>query len=97
MNAKPTTFLSRFFASAPLRVFGTYSYAIYLFHYPISLALAAYVFKPIHFPTIGGSPLPGQLIFYALATTVALAVAGISWNLFEKHFLKLKKYFPTGK
>ena len=34
-----------------------------------------------------------QLLFFLVATTITVVLALISWNLFEKHFLKLKRYF----
>ncbi len=97
LGASSDGLLSRTLGSAPLRVFGTYSYAIYLLHYPIALVLKDSFFKPASFPTLAGSPLPGQILFYLLATAISLGMALLSWHLFEKHFLKLKKYFPSGK
>ena len=44
---------------------------------------------------IADSAVPGQLVFYALSTLLALLVAKASWELYEKHFLKLKRYFPS--
>ncbi|MEZ0267096.1 MAG: acyltransferase family protein [Phycisphaerae bacterium] len=96
LAAPRTAKLSRVMSSAPMRTFGNYSYALYLFHFPVALILATYVFKPAHFGKFG-TPLVGQAAFFVLATGVSLAAAWVSWNLFEKHFLKLKKYFPSGK
>lgn len=44
-------------------------------------------------PPIFGTSLPGQLVFNLVATGATLVAAVLSWNLFEKHFLKLKDRF----
>lgn len=77
-----------------LRMFGGYSYAIYLFHVPMILALEALLYGPGQFHTLLGSALPGQLVFYALSIGLPLAAAWLSWRLFEAPFLSLKRFFP---
>jgi peptidoglycan/LPS O-acetylase OafA/YrhL len=76
----PTGRLSRFLSTAPLRWLGKYSYAIYIFH-PFFISAAR---------LSRGWPLPLKFVPELFATLVA---AWLSWNLFEKHFLKLKRYF----
>jgi peptidoglycan/LPS O-acetylase OafA/YrhL len=81
-----------------LTTFGVFSYALYLFHYPIQAVLRDTVFRPVFFPTLFGSPMPGQLLFYVVATVPALAAAWVSWHLYEEPWLRLKRFFPaTGR
>ncbi|HWP39998.1 MAG TPA: acyltransferase family protein, partial [Tepidisphaeraceae bacterium] len=87
------TWTNRLFASRVLRTFGKYSYAVYLLHMPIMILFAEYVFSPAQ-TRLGGSLLPGLLIYYAATWTLSLLAALASWHLLEKHFLKLKDYFP---
>ena len=94
--APPTSRLARALTVRPLLVFGAYSYALYLFHYPILGAIRDSAYGPSRFPRLLGSPLPGQLLFYVVATLPALACAWASWHLFEKQFLKLKRFFGPG-
>ena len=84
--------LVRFFSSPVMRMFGRYSYAMYLFHMPIRGILRDTVYGPDRFLTLFGSRIPGQLIFYGLATVVTLVAAYASWQIYEKHFLKLKRF-----
>jgi peptidoglycan/LPS O-acetylase OafA/YrhL len=79
-----------------LRIFGKYSYAVYLLHLPIVVMVAEHWFKPDRFHA-GRTMLPGLLAFYAVTWTAALLAAILSWNLIERHFLKLKNYFPMEK
>lgn len=91
--AKKGTLVNRFFAHPILRTYGKYSYAIYLLHVPLMILIFEHVFHPSQLK-LGGSLLPGLLVFYAITWTLSLLAALVSWNLLEKHFLKLKDYFP---
>jgi peptidoglycan/LPS O-acetylase OafA/YrhL len=89
--------LARAFSAPLLRTFGQYSYALYLFHVPVRRYIRDTYFPVADFPTWLGSPLPGQLLFYVVATLPALILAVASWHLFEKQILKLKARFPYGE
>jgi peptidoglycan/LPS O-acetylase OafA/YrhL len=80
--------------SRPMRLLGRYSYAMYLFHVPCR-DMAAMVINLQHFPTVLGSRLPGQMLFYALSLGLAIGVAWASWTLFESRILRLKRFFPV--
>ncbi|WP_201773071.1 acyltransferase family protein [Gemmatirosa kalamazoonensis] len=83
-------------SSSVLRLFGRYSYAIYLVHSPLDAILRRKLF-PTPLRQIAGSDLPTQAAYYAVAIGLSLGLALVSWNLFEKHFLRLKDHFPYGK
>jgi len=92
--SSPKAFTGRFFASSQLSFFGRYSYALYVFHVPI-LLLNLGRFLPLDLvPTVFGSLLLKKLVFVSSAAVVSVALAMISWHLYEKRFLKLKKFFP---
>jgi peptidoglycan/LPS O-acetylase OafA/YrhL len=76
-----------------LRAFGKYSYALYLFHLPVLRVVRAYVFNPLEVNLLGSVWL-SQLVFYVVATLPALALAWISWRIFEQPILRLKRRFP---
>jgi peptidoglycan/LPS O-acetylase OafA/YrhL len=72
----------------PLRWLGHYSYGIYVFG-----NLLIGVFAPVL--TAGGlaqelgSPYLGQLVYALILGTTTVEAAVLSWQLFEKHFLRL--------
>jgi peptidoglycan/LPS O-acetylase OafA/YrhL len=86
--------LSRVFSAPLLRTFGKYSFALYLFHVPVRRWVRDAYFPIATFHTWMGSPLPGQLLFYVVATAPAFLLAWASWHLYEKQVLKLKRFFP---
>ena len=77
-----------------LMSFGVYSYAIYVFHAPISgyqnavlLRIAATVPSQFHIFLWAASKLVGVVLSYGIAL--------LSWHLIEKHFLKAKRRFSA--
>ncbi len=94
VSATPGSRMHRAFTGKFLTTFGKFSYAIYLLHWPVTIVVRDYLFDPR-----GGHSnlalLGRQFAFYGLTTAIALIVAWLSWHLFEKHFLALKKWFPT--
>lgn len=96
LHAPPTTLVGKIFAGGFLRFFGKYSYAIYLFHLPIRAAIRDLFFGDAQFRQLIGPAIAWQLVFYVLATLAVIPPALISWHFFEKRFLKLKAFFPSG-
>jgi peptidoglycan/LPS O-acetylase OafA/YrhL len=75
---------------------GKLSYALYMVHVPVSVALAPVVFArlPRLAPILG---YEGAFVIFALAAfAVSWLAALASWHLFEKHVLALKRYFTYG-
>lgn len=95
-TSRPGHFAAWVFESRPLRTLGVYSFALYLFHNPIQALIRERFYGPEQFPRLGGSAIPGQLLFYVVATLPALACAWVSWHLFEGPILRLKRFFPSG-
>ena len=90
-----TGIASRLFTQGWLTTLGKYSYALYLFHMAIHRLVREYVYGPDDFHTLGGSRLPGQIVFYFICASLSFVAAVLSWHGVERHFLKLKVLFPT--
>jgi peptidoglycan/LPS O-acetylase OafA/YrhL len=78
--ADPASWLCQCLSISPLRWLGKYSYAIYVLH-PL------FIFTPIV-----SHGWPPRLAFIPQVVASLLA-AWLSWHLYEKHFLKLKRFF----
>jgi peptidoglycan/LPS O-acetylase OafA/YrhL len=92
---RPCHLLRGVLGSAVLRMFGRYSYAIYLFHLPVFLILttefkhdALYYFAPTGVPMV---VKVGEYVGLGLMISLGLAV--ISWNVLESRCMALKRYF----
>ena len=92
LSAGSTQWPSALLRTPLLRSFGKYSYAMYVFHSPIFILQANTIARL-------SLRLPERLRFvfwlFALMGGIAatFGVALLSWNLVEKHCLRLKRFF----
>jgi peptidoglycan/LPS O-acetylase OafA/YrhL len=83
---------SRIFSNRVLRFFGKYSYGIYVFHWMLSPMLKKH-FSYVKLGAAIGSTFIGVGLSMMIAIGISVLVAILSWHLYEKHFLKLKRFF----
>jgi peptidoglycan/LPS O-acetylase OafA/YrhL len=87
---------SRFFRSRFMIFLGTYSYGLYVYHHFISYYLITNRTE-LELARWLGSHEASVLVQAALGASASLAVAYLSYELFEKRFLQLKRLFETAK
>lgn len=91
MALRPDSFAQRMFRLPIMRFLGRYSYGLYVYHYSVEgffgAPLYAYFLKHVHVKAIS------ELIASGVTLGASVALAMVSWHLYEVHFLKLKKYF----
>jgi peptidoglycan/LPS O-acetylase OafA/YrhL len=75
--------VSKCFQLRVLRAFGKYSYGIYVLHVIILPFIAPLEARVGHFA------------FVLLFTTLSFCAGVCSWYLYEAHFLRLKRFFPS--
>jgi peptidoglycan/LPS O-acetylase OafA/YrhL len=82
----------RFYELRILRAAGGYSYGIYLFHMPI-LYLSGMAARRLGFYDPTQPNWVGAMTLIAFNAVLTLAIALASFHLYEKRFLRLKRYF----
>jgi len=87
---------SRFFRSRSMVFLGTYSYGLYVYHHLISYYLATNR-TDLELALWVGSHWAAVALQAALGASASLALAYLSYELFEKRFLRLKRLFATAK
>jgi peptidoglycan/LPS O-acetylase OafA/YrhL len=82
-------------SSRPMTFLGKYSYSLYVFHFPIQILIARKV--PLErIVRVVHSPVAATIISSTIVGSLSIAVAPATWNMYEKHFLVLKKHFAAG-
>ena len=85
----------RVFEASAMRFFGKYSYAIYVVHLAVIVALPKFLKV-----TLGNLPWfaanAGVALNGLVALTISVGIALVTWRLIEKPALLLKERFPIG-
>lgn len=94
--SRPDTWWGKIWRSQWLRFFGKYSYAMYVFQFPLIRILDP-VLTPEGLSSEIGSVFWGRVAYIAIMTAITTVLALLSWHLWEKHFLALKRRFQATK
>jgi peptidoglycan/LPS O-acetylase OafA/YrhL len=86
--------ISRFFSSRLMVFLGTYSYGLYVYHHFISYYLTTNRTEVELAQRLGSHGLAVALQA-TLGISISVAIAYLSYELFEKRFLRLKRWFET--
>ncbi len=89
--------LSWMLCSRFLQTFGKYSYGIYVLHPFVVERIDAFVKSDAVRHVLGTSYEAYAIPRTLLGVSGAFVVAFLSWHLYEKHFLRLKAFFPSGR
>jgi len=81
--------LQRWFSNPLLRMLGRYSYGLYVLHFPVIKFSSSALYRLLPDRT----DFQHQMLLYAVALPVSLALALVSWRLLESPILSLKRYF----
>jgi peptidoglycan/LPS O-acetylase OafA/YrhL len=87
--------LARALSTRPLRTLGTYSYAIYLLQLPMHLLVSRVLLADVVAFRSDGRSLVVQSVYFAGMLGVVFGLALLSYHLYEKRFLALKRYFQV--
>ncbi len=96
LNSSKNSVLPWLLSCPLLALFGFYSYAIYVFHYPLVQVFDRWF--PVHNLALDLHSRPLGVGAHVMGSIlVSLLIGVLSWHLYEKHFLRLKKYFVLSK
>jgi peptidoglycan/LPS O-acetylase OafA/YrhL len=94
--AREQSITSRFFRSRVMVFLGTYSYGLYVYHHFISYYLSSNRTE-LELARWLGSHTAAVALQATLGACASLAIAYVSYEFFEKRFLRLKQLFATSK
>jgi peptidoglycan/LPS O-acetylase OafA/YrhL len=83
---------ARVLRSRLLGFFGRYSYGLYVIHFPVAVLFAKAGVVPYRFAGID-APAPALLAYTISMMIVCVGCAWLTWHLYEKRFLSLKRHF----
>ena len=89
LSSFPESRVSAFFSNGILRSFGMYSYAIYILHWSLKMAMQKAIL-PLVFAWPAMIRVPAEILYIVLFLSLCWCLGWLSWNLFERHFLKFK-------
>jgi len=85
---------SRFFRSSPMVILGKYSYGLYVYHHFFSYYFAEHR-TDVALASVVGSHLAALAIQAAAGMAASMAIAWLSYEYFEKYFLRLKRFWSS--
>ncbi len=84
--------MDKVFGSRWMMAYGKYSYAIYVYHKVLESFVGRWHLHD-RFSRLLGSRVAGDVAATTVLAAFFLGLGWLSWQLFEKQFLKLKRYF----
>jgi peptidoglycan/LPS O-acetylase OafA/YrhL len=88
--------LPRFFASAPMRFLGKYSYGLYVYHHFFSYWIVTHGVEAALTERLGSHAL-AVAVQSSLGAGASVALAWLSYELMERRFIALKDRFEGGR
>jgi peptidoglycan/LPS O-acetylase OafA/YrhL len=86
---------TRCLLSRPLAFLGKYSYGLYVYHHFFSYYFSAHRTDLALAARLGCSNMMALLLQAGAGITASVVIAWLSFEFFEKHFLQLKRYWPS--
>jgi peptidoglycan/LPS O-acetylase OafA/YrhL len=94
LGAPASSGWSRFFCSSPMVTLGKYSYGLYVYHHFLSYYFVTHGTDRLLAGVIG-SHIAALAILAGAGMAVSMAIAWLSYEYFEKFFLRLKRFWSS--
>lgn len=92
--ASPGAILTRALSHRFLRMMGSYSYAMYCLNFIVLRFVGRYARQALGMLFLSEATPLKVLLFFIITMAATIAAGFLSWHLLEKHFLRLRQYFP---
>jgi peptidoglycan/LPS O-acetylase OafA/YrhL len=92
--APASSMSGRLFRSRPMVALGKYSYGLYVYHHFLSYYFVKHDTEFVWARAVGSHTL-GVALQALAGIAASMAVAWLSYEAFEKHFLRLKRFWPS--
>jgi peptidoglycan/LPS O-acetylase OafA/YrhL len=92
--APASSWSGQFFRSGPMTTLGKYSYGLYVYHHFFSYYFVTHGTEFALARAVGSHTL-AVIVQALLGMAASMAVAWLSYEAFEKYFLRLKRYWPS--
>jgi peptidoglycan/LPS O-acetylase OafA/YrhL len=86
---------SRFLRSRPMAFLGKYSYGLYVYHHFLSYYFSTHHTALTLAARLGCSTMTALVLQAVVGIAISIGLAWLSYEFFEKHFLRLKRYWPS--
>jgi peptidoglycan/LPS O-acetylase OafA/YrhL len=86
---------TRFLLSRPLAFLGKYSYGLYVYHHFFSYYFSTHRTDLILAARLGCSSMTALVLQASAGIAASVVLAWLSYEFFEKHCLRLKRYWPS--
>jgi peptidoglycan/LPS O-acetylase OafA/YrhL len=86
---------TRFLRSRPLAFLGKYSYGLYVYHHFLSYYFSSHHTDLTLAARLGCSTMTALVLQAVVGIAISIVLAWLSYEFFEKHFLRLKRYWPS--
>jgi peptidoglycan/LPS O-acetylase OafA/YrhL len=94
LASAPGSTWGRFFGSSPMVTLGKYSYGLYVYHHFLSYYFASHGTDQA-LAAVVGSRVAALAILAVVGIAVSMGIAWLSFEYFEKPFLRLKRFWPS--
>jgi peptidoglycan/LPS O-acetylase OafA/YrhL len=94
LTAPTNTLISRFFCNKTMVFYGKISYGLYVYHHLISYFFLTHKTEFILAPKLG-SHFAAVMLQASVGMSISTIIAWLSYELFEKHFLSLKRLWSN--
>jgi peptidoglycan/LPS O-acetylase OafA/YrhL len=93
LAAPASSWRRRVFGGRVLGFFGKYSYGLYVFHWALEPTFRRYFSVNVLIDRVFHHYWPARIAYMGMAMAISVLAAWVSWNIYEKQFLKLKRFF----